>query len=585
MLFFRYFLVIFRLSPILFLVNFFTIVLQATIETLSLASLTPLVDYFLHGQTAGISNITTKFSNVLKFLGMDPSLKVFVGIFIGLTVLKAVSSLFFRYISLRTKYFFLRQLMVGSYSSFFNGGMPFFNSEKQGVLINTFNNEISSVGNSLITISVFLSNFIRVLFFIIIPFSISWQVTLIAGFVFGLVILPSKLADKISYSGGRRNVETANVLNIALQESLTAIKVILAFGNKEKAKKYYSESFEAHRKVTIPFQMIGSVLNAIFEPMFIAVLFLLLYIAQTFYKLPFSEVVVMLYAFRSIVPILIAIVVDKNLIFGFIPSYEQIERLQTKANQMTAPNGFIKFEKLKSLISLEDVSFQYGSKTILNHLNLEIKKGEKIAFVGKSGAGKTTIVDLILGLYKVDSGKVLVDGLDIKDLEIESFRKCIGYVPQDPILFNRSLRENLLWANETQSDEEIMNICTLAGAGEFVNHLSHGLDTLMGERGTKLSGGERQRIALARALSRKPELLILDEATSALDSHSEKLIQEAIDNLDQETTVIIIAHRLSTIRKSDRIFVIDAGKVIESGSYESLVAQKGFFSQLASQLS
>ncbi len=585
MKFFRYFSVLFRLSPALFLINFLAIVLQAIIETMALASITPLIDYFLKSTTNGLSEITAKFSSLLTFLGVETSLSVFVGIFIGLTLLKAMSGLLFRYISLQTKYFFLQKLMVGSYKTFLNGGMSFFNSEKQGILINTFNNEITTVGNSLITISVFLSNFIRVFFFIAIPLSISWQLTLIAAVVFAIVILPSKLADKISYSGGRRNVETANTMNIALQESLSAIKVILAFGNKEKAENYYSESFEAHKKATIPFQMIGSFLNAIFEPMFIAVLFLLLYISQTSYKLPFSEVVVMLYAFRSIVPILISIIVDKNLIFGFIPSFEQIERLQSKAEGMTAQNGKLKFNKLNTIISLENVNFKYGSKNILTNLNLEIKKGEKIAFVGRSGAGKTTIVDLILGLYHADDGKVLIDGVDIKELDIESFRKRIGYVPQDPVLFNRSLRENLLWANESLSDEEIINICRMSGAHEFVTNLPQGLDTLMGERGTKLSGGERQRIALSRALARKPDLLILDEATSALDSHSEKLIQEAIENLGQETTVIIIAHRLSTIRKTDRIFVINEGKVAETGTYESLVAEKGFFAQLATQLS
>ena len=575
---------IFKLSPLLFLINFMTIIFQAALETLAIVSLTPIIDYFLKNQANGLSDITQRFSSFLHFFKITPSLQTFVCIFIAMTTLKAVGGLFFKYISLRTKYFFLRKLMTESFQKFMNAGMPFFNSEKQGVLINTFNTEITTVGNSLVTISTFFSNIIRIIFFATIPFSISWQLTLIAGLVFSLVMLPSKLSDKLSYQGGKKNVSTGNQLNITLQESLTAIKVILAFGNKEKSIARYQESFEAHRKATIPFQMIGNVLNAIFDPIFIAILFLILYIAQTYYQIAFSEVIVMLYAFKSIIPILLSIVIDKNLIIGFIPSYEQIQSLQLKAEKMTLPNGRVKFEKLENHIELKDVSFKYGSKLILNSVSLKIKKGEKIAIVGKSGSGKTTIVDLILGLYHVNSGSIFIDKNDIKNLDINTFRQRIGYVPQDPVLFNNSLRENLLWANTSLSDVDIMKACKQSNASEFVEQLPNGLDTQMGERGTKLSGGERQRIALSRALVRTPDLLILDEATSALDSYSEKLIQESIEKIGHETTVILIAHRLSTIKKVDIIFVIDEGRVVESGNFDTLIKQNGIFTKLSSHL-
>jgi ATP-binding cassette subfamily B protein len=205
---------------------------------------------------------------------------------------------------------------------------------------------------------------------------------------------------------------------------------------------------------------------------------------------------------------------------------------------------------------------------------LAIRSGEKIALVGPSGAGKTTFIKLLLRLYSPTSGKILIDGEDISQITQESLRENISMVPQDPILFHRTLAENIGYGKRTATKEEIENAAKLAHCDEFIKDLPYGLQTYVGERGVKLSGGERQRIAIARAILKNAPILILDEATSSLDSHSEILIQDALNNLMAGKTTIVIAHRLSTIQKMDKIIVVDSGKIIEQGNHNELLSNE-----------
>jgi len=245
----------------------------------------------------------------------------------------------------------------------------------------------------------------------------------------------------------------------------------------------------------------------------------------------------------------------------------------------------------KGEIEFNDITFGFNQMhQVLENINLTIKPGEKVALVGPSGAGKTTFVRLLLRLYSATSGKILIDGQDISEATQESLRKNISMVPQDPILFHRTLAENIAYGkieemqkevpklakgepgSRSQSDlGKIKKAATLAHCDEFIKELPQGFETYVGERGIKLSGGERQRVAIARAILKNAPILILDEATSSLDSHSEMLIQDALNNLMAEKTTIVIAHRLSTIQKMDRIIVIDNGRIIEQGSHKDLL--------------
>ncbi|MBO7612086.1 MAG: ABC transporter ATP-binding protein [Elusimicrobia bacterium] len=232
-------------------------------------------------------------------------------------------------------------------------------------------------------------------------------------------------------------------------------------------------------------------------------------------------------------------------------------------------------------IVYKNVSFKYEQdKPILNNINIDIEKGQTIAFVGSSGSGKSTIANLILRFYDVNSGEILVDGTNIKNLTLESLRDKIGVVSQDVFLFNDTIRYNIAYGKLDATDEEIEAAAKAANAHKFISKMPEGYSTLIGERGMKLSGGEKQRIAIARAMLKNPPILILDEATSALDSESEKLVQEAIETLMKNRTVILIAHRLSTVKNADKIIVIDKGTIAETGKHQELLDKDGIYAKL-----
>ncbi len=232
-----------------------------------------------------------------------------------------------------------------------------------------------------------------------------------------------------------------------------------------------------------------------------------------------------------------------------------------------------KLEKVKKTIEYKDVCFEYNpNKPILKNINLKITCGQTIAFVGNSGGGKTTLVNLLPRFYDLKSGQVLIDGQDIRDLELNSLRDKIAIVFQDNFLFAGTIKENILLGRTDISDEKLNNAIKCACLEEFINSLDNGLDTQIGERGVLLSGGQKQRIAIARAFIKDAPIVILDEATSALDNKSEAVVQQAIDNLMKDRTVFIIAHRLSTVRNADKIVVVNYGEIVETGTHEELLA-------------
>lgn len=288
----------------------------------------------------------------------------------------------------------------------------------------------------------------------------------------------------------------------------------------------------------------------------------------TLYQSYFSTVVNQVSAIVTLLPIITKGVESVNSI-GEVLLSEDVEHNEGKEA----------LADVEGVFDFEEVGFHYGGSEVrvLDHLNLHVGQGQTIALVGESGAGKSTILNMVIGFHMAGEGRVLLDGRDMREIDLRTYRKHLAVVPQTSILFSGTIRENITYGCENVTDEALSEVVRAANLTDLVESLPKGLDTAVGEHGGKLSGGQRQRIAIARALIRNPKIIVLDEATSALDSISEKMIQEAVGNLVKGRTTFIVAHRLSTIRDADRIAVIADGKCVEYGTYGELMERKGEF--------
>lgn len=574
---------IFKKFPGLLISNTLLLVAVSLLGTFSLFTISPLIDLLINPDLHNISPLTQKLVNILKSLGLPATLNTFLVIFLVFVSLSCLFEVFSRQSILKTKYAVLRDIMLGTFEDFFNARWYFFSSGKQGVFLNTFVREITVVGDAFGSMALFFAGIVQLVFFLVVPFYISWQVTIISlGFAF-LFAIPFFLMGRISYKLGTLNTSTANHLNALIHENFTLAKVILGFGNQQKSLKDFGQAFDAHRKVTIKSQVIGLAMALLYRPFGMVMLVIALFFARRF-GVSLSETAVLLMALLQVALTIGDLTTRKNSLENFFPSYEQVNKLRQQAIELKQVSGSKEFTGFKRELSIQGLSFAYPEhEPVLVDINVNIPKGKMVAFVGQSGAGKSTFIDMLIGFHTPTTGKILFDGVLLQDFDIRSYRKSIGYVPQDSVLFNTSIRENMLWALNSATDQDISQACAHANADEFIRQLPQGYNTIVGDRGIRLSGGQVQRLALARAILREPSLLILDEATSSLDTHSERLIQQAIENIAKETTVIVIAHRLSTIVNADFIYVLKDGRVVEEGSYPQLIQMNGSFSRMVRQ--
>lgn len=572
---------IFKKFPLLLIISALLLAFVSLIEAATIFTIVPVVDFFLNPDLAGASPITLKAASIVKSLNLSVTVGNFVIIFLLLSVIGSGLQILVRHYILKTKYVVVRDLMVGSFKDFFDAQWRFFSSTKQGVLLNTFLKEMVVVGNAFGAIELFFTYIVQMVLYLAVPFYISWKVTSISLLVAVFCAAPLILLGKVNYLLGKLNTSTANQMSSIIQESLSSAKIILGFGNQRESVKMLDEAFEVHRQAAIKSQILNIAIPRIYYPLGLLAIIIALFSSRKF-AVPLSETAALLYSFLKVVPFIGQITGQKNALDNFFPSYEQVAALRNSASGLKQETGEKKFSGLNKEILIKDVSFAYpGHGKVLSDINICIPKGKMIAFVSKSGEGKTTLLDLVMGFYKPTGGGVFIDGTPLDELDIISYRKRLGYVPQENILFNLSIRDNLLWSKPDANNDEIRQACQQANAIDFIEGFPKKYDTLVGDRGVRLSGGQAQRIALARAILRNPDILILDEATSSLDTYSERLIQVAIENIAKKTTIIIVAHRLSTIVNADYIYLLKDGRVSEEGTYTELIKKNGEFSKMS----
>ncbi len=571
---------IFKKYPLLLTANIILSLLVSALGAVTFFTIGPVVDVYMHPTLEGISPLTIKVINVIKFFNLPINVFVLMSIFLIFVIVTTLILVFAKFVMVKTKDLVLQDTIISTFESFFNAEWNFFSTNNQGVLLNTFEMEARTVGNAFGAMARLFSLALQTTFPLMIPFSISWQVTSISLVIALIFALPFMMLGKYTYKLGRLNTITGNKMISYINQNLVLAKVILGFGNQLKSINALKSIVKERFLVGLKSQVLNSTVITLYMPFVAIMIIIALVVAKTF-NVPISDMVVLLVSLRYVALNLGAVINEKNSLENFFPSYEQIKDLKKLSDQMKQHSGAKVFNKFNDCLVIKDLSFAYPNRDlVLSKVNMEIKKGEMIAIVGKSGAGKSTLIDLIMGFYRPNRGDICFDNQSLYDFDIISYRNNIGYVPQESILFDVSIKENLLWAKQDATDEDIYAACRLAHADEFIEGFPEKYNTLVGDRGVRLSGGQLQRIALARAFLRKPELLILDEATSSLDTHSERLIQDAIEKIAKKTTVIVVAHRLSTIKKSDCIYVLDKGQVVEKGTYEELVEGEGKFQSM-----
>ncbi len=572
-----------RKYPKQFAFVIFILLILNFIEMGAVLSLAPLVDLITKPDLNGASSITFRLLGALRFLNLPANIYSIMLLVFGFALLRGMMSIAVFNAVLRIKYAMIRDLIHDTYESFFNAKWNFFITHSQGMLGNTFVKEISKVGDSFGHMGMMFVRLFQITVYFGIAIFISWKLSLIIVALSIIFAFPFSLLGRLTYRYGKINLETANRMFEIIQENLAAAKLIIGFGEPKKGALVLERAVQAHVNATLKSQIVEVGTPMAFQPVVMGILLSSILISKTFIKVSLSELTVILFSFYSALPLIGQLVGYKNSLLNFFPSYEQLTDLRLIAAKGKQLSGDHLFNKLNERIVLQGVNFRYPENDfLLNDVNIDIPRGKMVAFIGKSGSGKSTLVDLLLRFYDPDSGCIQIDGRDLKNMDVLSWRRKIGYVPQDSVLFNTTIRDNLKWAKDDATEQELKSACEMANVNEFLLDMPKGLDTNVGDRGVRLSGGQKQRIALARAILRQPELLILDEATSSLDSQSEKLIQEAIEAIaGKRTTVVVVAHRLSTIVNADHIYVIDEGRVIEAGDFTILCAKKGKGYELA----
>ena len=466
--------------------------------------------------------------------------------------------------------------------------ISFFSNVQTGEITSRMNNDITGIEN------IFSGTFVQILqnLFIFIStagllFYTNWKLAIFSLMILPLFIIPTRKVGKVRWKIAQTTQEKLAELNTLMHETLNIGGTFLVkLFTKEKDQQ---DKFVAINKDVTSLQIKESLAGRWFFMVmstFVAIGPMIIYLAGGILLIKYNEItvggIVMFVALLSRLyrPVTIFANISVDLTRSTALFERIFEYLDMKQDIVDHPNAQ-ELKDVKGAIKFDHVNFSYNDKTqTLKDINISIEAGKMIAFVGPSGAGKTTITYMLPRLYDINEGAITIDGIDIRDVTVESLRSQIGIVMQDTYMFNTTIRENLLFARSDATDEELISACRTSNIHDFIESLPNGYDTIVGERGIKLSGGEKQRLSIARALLKDPRIVILDEATSSLDSVSESLIQEAIKPLLKDRTSLVIAHRLSTIMSADRIYVVEAGRIVEQGTHSELLKQGGVYKEL-----
>ncbi|MFA0832414.1 MAG: ABC transporter ATP-binding protein [Methanobacterium formicicum] len=549
-------------------------------EAVSLLILIPLLQ--LVGLDVGqgsLGQLAGLVSGFFTFFGLQPTLLMVLIIYV---IVISFSALLTRYQTLKTseiQYEFAAHLRKRLYNAIINSSWLFFSRMKLSNFAHALTNEIERISTGTGQFLTFIAGIMILVVYIVFALELAGVLT---GVIFavgvGILLILRRRASR-SRSSGEEITTTTRDLYYSILQNLDGMKTIKSFGMEGKNMEVFSKQTNQVASNYLDTIRSYADVKLLFDVGTVIVLAVMVLVLIQVIHLPTASLFLLIYLFVRMIPQFSSIQRAYQYFTNMLPAFGNVMGLEEdcllNSESVPSENRFQEDIQLKKEVRLDNVIFSYpgGEHFAIQDMNLIISAGKTTAIAGPSGAGKSTVADLIMGLVKPDKGYISVDGAVILD-NINLWRDQIGYVAQETFLFNESIRFNLLLARPDAGEDELVESLKLAAAYDFVSKLPNKMDTVIGDRGVRLSVGEKQRLALARALLRKPSLLIMDEATSNLDSENEKKIIKAIDDLHGDITILMIAHRLSTIKNADTIYLFDCGKIRESGSWDELIKKE-----------
>ncbi|MFC4721270.1 ABC transporter ATP-binding protein [Geojedonia litorea] len=581
--------------------NIFFNVLYALFSTLAMVSLMPMINV-LFGESKkvyekpiykSINHLKSYLEDSLNYFittttdndGPQRTLLYMIILIISLFLLKNL----FNYLALFSITFLrngvLKDLRNAIYEKVIALPISYYSEKKKGDIIARISGDVNEVKNSLLAVlELIVKEPLTILFAIITMFTISTKLTI---FVFLFIPIAGLIISRIGKSLKRKSDRVQREQGVflsTLEETLGGLKVIKSFNAEKKFNDKFQQSttrFYDFSNTLLNRQNLASPTSEFLGIVTIAALLWyggsMVLIDKTLSGGAFIGYMAL--AYQILTPAKEISKASYKVKAGNAAADRVLEILDTVSVLEDIPNAIEKND-FTTEIDLHNISFKYDDDLVLKDFNLKVPKGKSVALVGQSGSGKSTIANLVTRFYDVNSGQISIDGINIKDLKQESLRKLMGLVTQDSILFNDSIKNNVLLGKDNATDDEVIEALKIANAWEFVKELPKGIETNIGDSGNKLSGGQKQRLSIARAVLKNPPIMILDEATSALDTESERLVQVALENMMKNRTSIVIAHRLSTIQNADEIVVMQKGEIVEKGTHNQLLALNGMYKKL-----